>query len=489
MPSPTTKSSTPRLSEVAREVRIPSGVVTTGWPAVRDRCKALGIGFDPWQHGIGSIALGKRADGSYAASIGGVVISIPRQTGKTYLFGWMVFALCMIFPGLTVIWTAHRTRTSNETFEKMRTMAGRAKVAPYVETVRSANGEQTIRFKNGSRILFGAREQGFGRGFDQVDILVLDEAQILTEAAMTDMVPATNAAPNGLVLMMGTPPRPKDPGEVFTNRRKDALEGDEDTAYVEFSADRGSKIIDWDQLAKANPSYPHRTSRTAILRMQKLLGSDINFYREAYGIWDETGSGSRAISAEAWKAREVDVAPEGVPSFGVAFSADGERVAVGGARKHDGGVHVEIVGAHSGDMSAGLASLADWLAERWRSVAQIVLSGRTGATVLERLLLDRGVPRKVILLPTTGQYFAACAMTLDAVREQTLTHLAHEGQAALDESVAVCDTKARAKDGAWGWEATTPDGDETPLEAVSLALWASKTTKRSPGRATRGMVL
>lgn len=489
MPSPTTKSLTPRLSEVAREVRIPSGVVTTGWPAVRDRCKALGIGFDPWQHGIGSITLGKRADGSYAASIGGVVVSIPRQTGKTYLFGWMVFALCMIFPGLTVIWTAHRTRTSNETFEKMRTMAGKAKVAPYVETVRSANGEQMIRFKNGSRILFGAREQGFGRGFDKVDILVLDEAQILTEAAMTDMVPATNAAPNGLVLMMGTPPRPKDPGEVFANRRKDALDGDEDTAYVEFSADRGAKIIDWDQLAKANPSFPHRTSRTAILRMQKLLGNDINFYREAYGIWDETGAGSRAISADAWQDRAVDVAPEGVTSFGVAFSADGERVSVGGARKHDGGVHVEIVGAHVGDMESGLASLADWLTERWRTTAQIVLSGRTGAPILERLLLDRGVPRKAIWLPTTSQYFAACAMLLDAVRERTLTHLAHEGQAALDESVAACDRKVRAKDGAWGWESTVDGGDETPLEAVSLALWASKTTKRSPGRATRGMVL
>ena len=482
MASPTMKSSTPRLSEVAREVRIPSGVVTTGWPAVRDRCKALGIGFDPWQHGIGSIALGKRADGSYAASVGGVVISIPRQTGKTYLFGWMVFALCMISPGLTVIWTAHRTRTSNETFEKMRTMAGKAKVAPYIETVRSTNGEQLVRFKNGSRILFGAREQGFGRGFDQVDILVLDEAQILTEAAMTDMVPATNAAPNGLVLMMGTPPRPKDPGEVFTNRRADALAGDEDTAYVEFSADRGSKIIDWDQLAKANPSFPHRTSRTAILRMQKLLGSDINFYREAYGIWDDLGGGSRAISADEWRDLGVTEAPQGVKSFGVAFSVDGSRVAVGGSRLHEDGVHVELVGAHSGEMSSGVAALADWLAERWRDAAQIVISGRTGAPALEQALRQRGVPAKVLILPSTGQYLAACSMTLDAVRDGTLTHLATDGQAALDDSVAVCDRKKRAADGAWGWEATTPDGDETPLEAVSLALWAAKTSKRRPGQ-------
>ena len=48
----------------------------------------------------------------------------------------------------------------------------RSKIAPYIDTVRAANGEQEIAFKNGSRILFGARESGFGRGFDEVDILV-----------------------------------------------------------------------------------------------------------------------------------------------------------------------------------------------------------------------------------------------------------------------------------------------------------------------------
>lgn len=490
MTSPQTKPSMPKLSEVAREVRVPSGVVSTGWPAVRDRCGAFGIGFDLWQHGIGSIALGKRADGSYAASVGGVVISIPRQTGKTYLFGWVVFALCSIFPALTVIWTAHRTRTSNETFEKMRTMAGKAKVAPYIDTVRSTNGEQLIRFRNGSRILFGAREQGFGRGFDKVDILVLDEGQILTEAAMTDMVPATNAAPNGLVLMMGTPPRPKDPGEVFANRRKDALEGDEDTAYVEFSADPGAKIIDWGQLAKANPSFPHRTSRTAILRMQKLLGSDINFYREAYGIWDETGAGSRHITADEWSDTGVTEPPTGgVKSFGVAFSLDGTRVAVAGAMKHEHGIHVELVGAHSGAFEAGVSSLADWLAERWRDTATIVISGKAGAALLEQELLDRGVSRTVIHVASSTDYFTACTMLPDAVRDQTMTHLDSEGQAALDDSVAVSDKKQRGTSGAWSWDATTPDGDETPIEAASVALWGARTTKRKPGRKQRGVVM
>src|SRR5699024_2566857 len=95
------------------------------------------------------------------------------------------------------------------------------------------------------------RENGFGRGFKKVDILVLDEAQILSLKAMEDMVPATNAAPNGLVLMMGTPPRPNDPGEVFTDRRESALSGeDEDVFYVEMGADDNANPNDRAQSAR-----------------------------------------------------------------------------------------------------------------------------------------------------------------------------------------------------------------------------------------------
>src|SRR5690606_6447420 len=88
-------------------------------------------------------------------------------------------------------------------------------------------GEQEIPFKNGSRILFGAREGGFGRGFDEVDIEVFDEAQILTIKALEDMVAATNQSRfvhGALLFYMGTPPRPIDPGEMFTARRQEALE-------------------------------------------------------------------------------------------------------------------------------------------------------------------------------------------------------------------------------------------------------------------------
>ena len=110
-----TKRSTPKLSEIAREVVAPSGMVSTGWPAVERKCLDLGIRFRFWQPDIGRLILAKRADGKYAATVGGTGLSIPRQTGKTFLVGAIVFALCLLRPKLTVIWTAHLLRTSEET--------------------------------------------------------------------------------------------------------------------------------------------------------------------------------------------------------------------------------------------------------------------------------------------------------------------------------------------------------------------------------------
>jgi phage terminase large subunit-like protein len=217
-----TKPSTPKLSDLARHVVAPKGVVSTGWPAVAAKCAELGISFRPWQPDVGRLILAKREDGKYAATIGGTGLSIPRQVGKTFLVGAIVFALCLLRPNLTVIWTAHRLRTAEETFGKMQAFAKRRRIKPHILKTVLGSGEEAIIFRNGSRILFGARESGFGLGFDEVDVLIFDEAQRLRDLTLDDMIPATNQSrqsTSALLLFMGTPPRPTDSGEVFTRMR------------------------------------------------------------------------------------------------------------------------------------------------------------------------------------------------------------------------------------------------------------------------------
>jgi len=494
MASAKTRTGRTSLSEVAKHLVLPSDIATTGWPGVRDKLSHLGIGFDPWQQGLARAVLAKRANGKYAAGVGGVVISIPRQVGKTYTVGAIAFALCLIYPRLKVIWTAHHSNTADETYDAMAEMARRQRIAPFIRAVRQGSGKQSIHFKNRSRIEFGAREHGFGRGKQKVGILVLDEAQILSERAMENLVPTTNQAENPLIFLMGTPPRAGiDNGEVFRNRRREALAGEsDDMVYVEFSARRPvdvstwkqGQVGDWAAVAEANPSFPLRTPKAAILRMRKLLPSPESFRYEALGIWDEDGADS-VISKHRWAELEVDEAPNGVLSYGVAFSFDDTRVSVGGAIKSEDRVHVELIDAHNGRRDDGVSELVRWFCddpdspERWRKAAQIALCGRAGATVLYEALRARGVPAKVLLLVSTSQYTTGCAMFLDAVRDGTLSHLS--GQPPLDDCVTSAEKKPRGQDGAWGWKA--PDGhDETPVEAVTVALWAAKTSKRKPGR-------
>lgn len=502
--------STLRLSEVARHVVIPEGIVDTLWFEVEERCRDFGVEFDVWQDGLGQVVLGLREDGMFAATVGGVTLSIPRQVAKTFIVMCIVVALCTLFPNLTVLWTAHRLRTATNTFQKIKAMCLRPGVRAHLKpgvnqgtAIRDANGEQEIPFKNGSRILFGAREQGFGRGFDEVDVEVFDEAQILTIKALEDMIAATNQSRwehGALLFYMGTPPRPEDPGEVFGARRAEALAFKDglpdfgepvaagDALYVECSADPdvgepgGPSVDDPRQVVRANPSYPHRTPPISVERLRKNLPSESAWRREGLGVWDRLSGSSRLVSAELWASRGVGAPPAGgTKSFGVAFSQDGSRVSVAGAMKHDEGVHVELVGAHSGAVEVGIGPLADWLAERWRDTASIVVAGREGSALVQALL-DRKVSRRVIRVVSTSEYAAANAMLVEALRDGSLTHLASEGQRALDDSVAVSDKKPIGSSGAWRWVATSADGDETPVEAVSVAHWAARTSKRKPGR-------
>jgi phage terminase large subunit-like protein len=469
-----------KLSEVARHLVIPEGIVTTGWPQVERQLKKMRTPLDTWQQGLLTTILAKRASGKYACGIGGAVISIPRQVGKTHTIGALVFALCTANKDILVLWSAQRVKTHTETFRSMGSMAERKEIAPFVKRVLTGAGTEAVEFVNGSRIVFGSRDNGFGRGIPAVDIVVLDEAQILTESAMEDMVPATNASPNGLVLLMGTPPRPRDPGEVFLNRRTDALAGDTDTLYVELSADPGANPDDRKQWAIANPSYPHRTTEEAILRMRKLLGSTESFLREGLGIWDEAALTKKAINAKAWDALALPadkVPTDGRRVYAVRFAVDGSSVALAAAiRPEIGPIHVE--GIRLASMGDGTQWLVAWLVERHEKAAQIVVDGKAGVGYLVNALHEARVPKSVIITAGTDTITSGTSMVEAAIGSKGLTH---RGQEELDEQVKAAEKRKIGTNGGFGWAA--PDGGNVALlDAVTLAYWGAKTTKRRPGR-------
>lgn len=473
MPTSRTPSSTPRLSEVARHVIYPKDIATTGWPAVEAKCAEMGVVFDGWQQGLGRLVLGKRKDGKYAATTGGIVLSIPRQVGKTFFVGMILIALCVLFPGLTVLWTAHRTRTATKTFQTMQGMVRRRKIRPHLapgrsEGIRSTNGEQEIRFRNGSVIMFGAREQGFGRGFDQVDIEVFDEAQILTAKALEDMVPAANQSthPAGaLLFFMGTPPRPSDPGEEFTARRSKALSGRWSSGvYVEMSADPDASPDDPDQWAKANPSFPRRTPRESMERMREQLTDDESFCREALGIWDELYADS-VINLDEW-GLVADEQSTAVDRLVLGLHVNQRRtrasVSLAGLRA-DGVAHFEL-----DQQEAGTAWVVPWVLDRWLQNPQIcavVVDDRSQASSFITKLKAEGVR---VVTTDALEMAAACGAIYDAVTQRTVRHI---GQPQLRESLVQSSTRPMLGGKAWGWNPRKATSDETPIVSATLALW------------------
>ena len=462
-----TKPGTLRLSEVARKVSQPSGIVSTGWPDVERTCRRMGVEFDEWQRGAGRLILAKRADGSLASTVAGVGMSLPRQVGKTYLIAGLTFALCINNPGLLVIWTAHHLKTSGETFLAMQAFAERVKIAPHVKKVSTGSGDEEVRFKNGSRILFGARERGFGRGIPGVDMLVFDEAQILSDRALDAMLATMNTSNFGLHLYVGTPPGPQDASQSFTRMRTEALNGDlDDGVWIECGADRGARPDDRKQWAKANPSYPHRTSAHAIQRLQKKLTPE-GFLREGLGVWSETG-GAAAFGAGFWEMVPKVERPDGVVigALGVAVSIDLEHAAVVAASQVDDRVLVKVL-IHDRAPDA-------WLVDDVKALAEahgcpVVIDGKgPAADFVTPLTTALGDTLNVVGME---QVKDACAGIYKTVRGGGLLHAlpVEEGvdSDALDR--AVQGATRRDLGDRWAWKRKT--GDISPLEAATLAVW------------------
>ncbi len=451
-----TKHGTARLSEVARHLVKPAGIVRTGWPAIEATCRRLGTGFDQWQADLGRLMFAKTADGIYAATVGGVGMSLPRQVGKTHLVGFSMFALCVNTPGLTVIWTAHHSRTADETLLAMQGMASRPKVAPHVKRILTGNSGAVIEFHNGSRILFGARDRGFGRGFAGVDVLVFDEAQILTDRALDAMLATMNTAPNGLALFMGTPPTPTDPSETFLRMRRDALAGEsDDMAWVECGADPDASPDDRSQWGKANPSYPHRTPLTSMLRLRRKLSPE-SWMREGLGIWDEDAM--NAFSA-SWAPCKVPGPPPVAPQvLAVASGIDQTHsVILAAAAQHDL-VHVKPL-----QYGPGTAWVVDETIRLAKALnLPVVIDGRGPASSLIPDLED-AVDLRV---KTTDDVVNASAEFWSTVTEGRARHA---GYPELDEAVRVA--VKRPVGNRWAWGARKSEGDISPLEAATLAAW------------------
>lgn len=456
---------------------LPDSVRSDGRDAGR-LAAAYGMRPDPWQAHVLDGWLARTDADRFAASRCG--LCMPRQNGKNAVLEMReLYGLSCI--GERILHTAHEVRTARKAFMRLAGFFENERypeLVSMVSSIRRANGQEAIYLNNGASIEFSARSRGAARGFT-VDLVVLDEAQELTDEQLEALLPTLAAAPlgNRQYIYTGTAPGPNSPGEVFRRLRNGAHEGeDEDPlCWHEWCVDEVGDTSDRDRWYMTNPALGIRIDEGFVASEHASMSAE-GFARERLGHFTETDAYDRAVDPVAWDACATDDAPdEGKTTYGVKFSADGTAVAVAGCKRPDEGKpHVEVVTMRG--MPAGMSWLCDFIERRQDGTAAVAIDGRAYAGAAFHELHERGVYARMLVAPTASQVCTAAQMLVTAVDEGGLTHYA---QPDLDKCVKGCSRRAIGNMGGWGFGDGTAPG--YPVEAVSLALWANETTRRDPG--------
>jgi hypothetical protein len=468
-----TPRSTRPLSEVTKHLVQPAGMVSSDWVGrgggLRRVCRReLGVTFDGWQDGAAQLALARRSDGTLAATVGGVGMSVMRQVGKTFMFAAIDVTLCISRPGTKLLWTSHHLTTSGETFLQMQAFCQRPQVDRYIDKIYLGSGDEEVRFHNKSRIIFGARERGFGIGIPRVDGILFDEAQILSAKALENMLATMNQSTLGLHVYCGTPPKPGDQCEQFVAMRNEALSGEAtELVWIEIGAEPDVDV-DKHETFLVNPSYPEHTPLVSMLRLRKKLGTDA-FRRQGLGIWETDLS--TVFDLVAWvnlenaKAKQppkvtlvVHVSPYRATAT-IAVAGNGSLTK---ADPPGTGLRRTLVMVNCLDVGEVAAKVAQLKAGR--DIVEVALTDGE-ARGLQADLTKAGIE---FVKMTPGEIAASCTAFQAGVTKGTVEHV---GQRELDVAVANARTRRSGNAETWDQDPLAVDVGTLVAAAAAFQRW------------------
>jgi hypothetical protein len=454
-----------RGKQQPRFLSAPPAPTSAGKEAI-DLARQAGLDLDPWQQLTLTTAMQENADGKWSAFEVGIVVA--RQNGKGSIIEARELAGLFILPEKVIVHTAHTFETSLEAFTRLCALIeGMPELDRQVRRVSQAHGKEGIQLRNGSRIKFKTRTPSGGRGLSG-DLVILDEAMILSATAMGTLMPLVSARPNPQIWYTGSAVDADVhvAGTVFSGIRNRGIKGgDPRLAYLEWSCDKDVDRDDPHAWAEANPGMGYRISPEYIADERnslRALGRTWEVERLSIGNWPDPDptAADRALPLEKWRTL-VDRAPKLGKGVCIALDMTPDRTwltIAAAARRADGGVQVEV-GYHGDPSTSRVLRIVLSLLTRWDPVAVVIDKASPVAAMLPHLA-DAGIEAE-----TTGaaELAQAAGGLFDAVRDGTVWHT---GDPLLE--AAVEGAAERKLSGAWAF---TRIGDAviSPVVAVSLA--------------------
>lgn len=424
----------------------------------------------------------RTADGKFAArSIG---LNKPRQNGKSFA-ARDYLTNCAVVEGMRCLFSAHHGKTVRAMFKEIKSFIEENEdFQDELVDVVNQRGEEGLYFASGGCIEFQTRTNSGGRG-GTYHVIIIDEAQELTRAQQSALLPTISAATEldddtalgTQVIYIGTPCCASTAGDVFQRMHDRAHSGSGSAWWLEWAAQGDSlddvDVENVDLWYATNPAMGRRISEDTI---RSELGDmdKLDFAVERLSWWP-TQKLDTALDLAKWNNLATAEPPKGgFPVFGVKFSVDGSIGVVSVCNRVDGyPEHVELVEVRG--MGDGLQWFVDTLERVAPKSAQIVIDGASNAQPLVDKLLERGVGAKVLVKPKTADVVTACALLADSIKDGSITHY---DQSEVNQAIREVTKRSIGTNGGYGFAG---DGCEI-AESIALALWGARNTKRNPNR-------
>jgi hypothetical protein len=438
--------------------------------------KATGKPFMPWQHFVADVGLEVDDDGSFVYSL--VIVTVPRQSGKTTLFGAVLDQRALATKWCRAWFTMQTQKDAVDWLINEHWPL----VAPFGNAVslRRAAGSENVEWHETGGLIRPFPPNATGLHGKVSDIVVVDEAWSfdLVRGQQLDqaIVPTQATRSNAQVWKLSTA---GDAGALWwlgtvEVGRAAALSGrDRGVAYFEWSCPDDMDPTDPKSWPKYHPAYGRTIGEDAMVAALDMLGPE-DFARAYGNRW--VSMVARVIPLQAWRdaAEPNAVIPTpGCMALGMDVAVDRSDACIVAASRDEHGVaHVEVA-----DYRPGVGWVPDRmeeLREKWQPV--VIAYDTAGpaldvADVMERRGLD-------VVGLKTREYTAACAAFLDAVTSSP-PGVRVRPHPNLDAAVGAA--ARRSVGDAWAWGRRQSATSIAPLTAATVALWAFDHAPVAPG--------
>jgi hypothetical protein len=419
----------------------------------------------PWQRHVADVGLEVDEDNRFVYKL--IVVTVPRQSGKTTLFGAVLDHRALVTPRARCWFTMQSAKDAvdwltNEHWPLLSPFGSEAHL-------RRMAGSEHVRWKRSAGLIRPFPPTPAGLHSKTSDLVVVDECWKFDLIAGNNLdqaiIPTQATRPNAQVWKVSTA---GDAGSVWwlgtveAGRAAVAADRTSGVAYFEWSCPDDLDPCDPASWPVYHPAYGRTIGDEAMRAALDQMGPD--GFARAYGNrWVSTLT--RVIPVEAWRRALADPAPLPDPgglSIGFDVAVDRSDAAIVAAWRDGNRAFVEVADYRPG-VGWIVGRLAE-LVERWRPLA--VAYDKAGPA----LDVADAAERAGLVLSGLGprEYVAACAGFLDAVADDP-PRIGIRQHAALDAAAA--SAARRPLGDGWAWGRRVSSGSLAALTASTVALW------------------